>query len=150
MRIIIIIVSVSAGLGSVFLVLGAMFLFAISQEGDGRPSSINIITSDSYCFPSVNAYDNFFISIQSEKALNGGALLKNRQDELLNRYNILTLKQGTNVKVNEVASSYVSGQLTAVFNRVSPVSEPTKSCFVSSGNLEMEFYEWIKWKWSKI
>ena len=149
-RIIIIIVQTSAGLGGAFLVLGAMFLFFFSQDGDHVQNTINTITHDrTYCFPSVNAFENFFMVLKNERVFNGEKLLEKRKNELKNAYGIIELNEGTDVKVHEEEVSRVSGQLTAIFNRVTPVNEPTKSCFVSSKFLEMGFYQWIKWKWTK-
>lgn len=151
LRIIIIVTQVSAvGLGGPLLVLGAMFLFFFSQEGDHVENAINTITHDDvYCFPSVNAYENFFIVLKNEGIFNGAELSENRRNELKNAYGIISLNKGTDVKVHEEEVSRVSGQLTAIFNRVTPVNEPIKSCFVSSKFLEMGFYQWIKWKWTK-
>lgn len=149
LRIIIIVTQVSAvGLGGPLLVLGAMFLFFFSQEGDHVENTINTITHDDIpCFPSVNAYEKYyFIRKQGDKE---GGLSKERIHEINKEYGITSINKGTDVKVHEEEVSRVSGQLTAIFNRVTPVNEPTKSCFVSSQFLEMGFYQWIKWKWTK-
>jgi hypothetical protein len=77
---------------------------------------------------------------------------------VMDRFDIIWLEKGSKVKINGmrfgVNSNYERFKShrynsTHTFISVVPTTSSNRSCLTFYSGLEMELWDWIKWKWSK-
>ena len=133
------------------LALGGLAFVTFLGDGDGVPGAVNVIAQRAACFPTINhhkAAGDEASSIDNANRYRNVQYTQADRDALLKKWGGVWLKIGTSVKVlkMERPKSDLALPYWSTVRFVEILDESKRSCIVGNFALEMEFFEWIKWK----
>jgi hypothetical protein len=125
----------------IFLVIVAVVLDAFASSGAGEPGSLNYVSRQSVCAPSIEKVNE--VQARAREAYDTGAP---ETTETLRRVvegtGSFLLPVGTEVKVLRKGN--------AGYAVVSALRQPAGECLVATNQLKMGWGEWISWNWREF